>query len=63
MIGAELRKQLIESGVNPDDVLSFNSRYDKVSDCVKTYLKMKDGTTNIVSAETAWYAARKNKRW
>lgn len=63
MIGTQLRKQISQAQINPDEVLSFNSKYDKTNNCIKTYLKMKDGTINTIFSQPAWYAARKNKRW
>lgn len=63
MIGETFRKQLLEEGVEPDDVASFVSNYNKKTNTIVTVVTMEDGTKKTIVAETTWYASRKNKKW
>jgi hypothetical protein len=63
MIGETFRNQLIEEGIEPNDVVSFVSNYNKKTNAIVTVVTMEDGTEKTIVAETAWYASRKNKKW
>ncbi len=63
MIGEEFKKQLINEGINPDDVSKFVSKYDKNIKKIVTTVTMEDNSKHTIMFEPEWYAARKNKKW
>lgn len=63
ILSSEFKKQLISEGIDPINILSFTSKYNKKDDVIITSIKMEDGTTHSIVSETSWYASRKDKKW
>lgn len=63
MIGVELKKRLIEEGVEPSNVVSFTTHNDKKKQIITTNITLVDGTKHELHDDFIWYAARKNKTW
>ena len=63
VIGATFINELIDAGINTDDVLNFISKYNKKQNTVTTTFKLSNGNEHILIKDCMWYAARKNKRW
>jgi hypothetical protein len=63
MISEDFYNQLIEEGINPEEIKSFYSKYDKKTDCIVSVITMNDDSIQEISYETGWYASRKDKKW
>ena len=63
IVGETFKEQLISEGINPDEVSYWSSEYNQETDVISTTLKMDDGSTYKIEAQSAWYASRKNKKW
>jgi hypothetical protein len=63
IISNDLKKELINQNINPLDIIKIHSKYDKINNIIITEITLNDNTKCTIKNETAWYAARKNKRW
>jgi len=63
LIGDELRKKLIEKGIDPLKVINIITKNDKYKNLLITKIICVDGSEYELIDDFIIYAARKNKRW
>ena len=62
-ISRDLREEMEEHDINPDDVTAVTSRYDKGFKILITTVTVSDGTMYTMHGKPVWYAPRKGKKW
>jgi len=63
LIGEELRKRLIEKGIDPSTIVNIITENDKYKRRVVIKVICEDGGKYELVDDFVVYAARKNKRW
>ena len=59
----EIKENLISEGIDPSNVLSFVSKYNKFTNTITTRFILNDGKEHELIENCVWFASRKNKRW
>lgn len=59
----EIKENLISKGIDPSNVLSFVSKYNKSTNTITTRFILNDGNKHELIENCVWFASRKNKRW
>lgn len=62
-ISKEFENQLLDNNIDVDNVSTFSSKYDKLSNSIVTKIVMKDDRECSLKNPCTWFAVRKNKKW
>ena len=63
MIGEEMKKRLIDEGLEPSTVKNITTVNDKKRRKIITTITFNDDTKHNLVDDFIWFAARDNKRW